>query len=125
GRTKVDVTMKATSTQLEQLVVTGFGTTQEKGSVTSAVSTISSDEIKNSPVTSANSLLQGRSSGVQVISNSGVAGGGLRVKIRGTSSITGGSEPLYIVDGVPLQGDQFGISTAGMTNSPLSYLDPS
>lgn len=118
-----NVTLQQQAIGLEELTVVGYGV-QKEGVLTSSISTIKSESIQNVPSVSANSLLQGRSSGVQVSSTSGAPGAGLRIKIRGTTSIAGNSEPLYIIDGVPVQTGDFGMGTGGATTSAMAYLNP-
>lgn len=119
----INVVLKSEVAQLENLVVVGYGA-QEEGVLTSSITTIRAEAIENVSVVSPSELLQGRTSGVQVSSTSGAPGAGLRIKIRGTTSISGSSEPLYIVDGVPIQTGSFGLGTGGATTSAMAYLDP-
>lgn len=86
--------------KLDEVVVVGYGS-QLKKDITGSVSTIDSESFESRPNTQVGSLLQGQTSGVQVISGSGKPSGGFSVRIRGTNSINASSEPLYVVDGVP------------------------
>ena len=85
---------------LDQVVVVGYGT-QKRKNITGSVSVISSKEMEDRPSTQFGSALEGKAAGVQVIRSSGQPQAGFSIRIRGTSTITSGSEPLYIVDGVP------------------------
>ena len=96
----IDLTMTQDIQQLQELVVIGYGQ-QEKKDLTGSVSSISADKIKAVPMTSFDQALQGRAPGVLVRQNSGELDGSFNVQIRGVAS-TGNTQPLYVVDGVPL-----------------------
>jgi len=83
---------------LEEVVVVGYGT-QKRSDLTGSVSSISASDIRNTVATSADNILRGKSSGVQVTTTSHQPGGGTSVQIRGNNSINTGSEPLYVIDG--------------------------
>lgn len=101
GRTILDVVMKADVAALREVVVIGYGTIEKKD-LSSAITQVDGELLHNQPVASAEAVLVGKSTGVQVISNSGAPGSGVTVRIRGASSLSnGGNEPLYVVDGVP------------------------
>ncbi|MDF2187955.1 TonB-dependent receptor [Paraflavitalea sp. CAU 1676] len=120
------VVLKKSSTQLEDIVVTGYST-QRKRFIAGAITTVGGDEIKNSPAAGFNQLLQGKASGVQVLSNSGVAGGSITFRIRGNNSINASSDPLYIIDGVFVSNAetiQTGLGQQQPTN-PLATINPS
>ncbi len=101
GRSEVNVVMQEDITTLEQVVVIGYGT-QEKKDITGAVAVIGDEAFESRPNTQFGNLIQGKTAGVQVISPSGKPSAGFSMRIRGTSSIAGSSEPLYVVDGVPV-----------------------
>jgi TonB-linked SusC/RagA family outer membrane protein len=111
--TELIISMSENVQQIEELVVVGYGV-QKKMDVSASISTISTKDLKGVPVTSSESLLQGRAAGVQVANNSGAPGSTVSVKIRGVVT-TGDSEPLYVVDGMPMAaggGDnKFGINS--------------
>ena len=96
----INVQMQEDASILDEVVLVGYGS-QLKKDITGAVATIDGDSFESRPNTQVGSLLQGQSSGVQVISSSGKPSGGFSVRIRGTNSINASSEPLYVVDGVP------------------------
>jgi TonB-dependent starch-binding outer membrane protein SusC len=102
GRQNLSVTMEEDQQQLEEVVVIGFGV-QKKAVVTGAISKVKSEDLENMPVVRLEQSLQGRTSGVRVTSASGQPGEGATVRIRGTTSINN-SEPLYVVDGIPILG---------------------
>jgi len=111
GRTTIDVAMQSDLSQLEEVVVVGYGT-QKKSDVTGSVGSVSTKEIKATPITGLAQSMQGRVAGVQVQQTSNAPGGGVSIRIRGGNSLQGGNEPLYVVDGFPLSNE------AGPTLNP-------
>jgi TonB-dependent starch-binding outer membrane protein SusC len=99
GRTDLDVSLKSETSAMSNLVVVGYGTVRKKD-ITGAVSTVKFNEKEAAQITSVDKLLQGRAAGVEVNTGSAAPGGAVNVRIRGLSSISGGTEPLYVVDGV-------------------------
>jgi TonB-dependent starch-binding outer membrane protein SusC len=95
----INVIMQSDLAKLDEVVVVGYGS-QKKKDVTGAVAVISSKELESRPSTQFGNSLEGKAAGIQVIRSSGQPQAGFSIKIRGTSSITSGSDPLYIVDGV-------------------------
>lgn len=125
GLSTVNVTMVADNLALEEIVVIGYGT-ERKSLISDAISSISSQQIEDLPVSSVDGILQGQSSGVQVMQNSGTPGGEMSVRIRGLTSISGSSQPLYIIDGIPVTTGDYGqLSYSGQGSSALSDLNPS
>ncbi|MEX0882844.1 MAG: carboxypeptidase-like regulatory domain-containing protein, partial [Cyclobacteriaceae bacterium] len=98
GRSVVDVVFSEGAQSLEEVVVVGYGTQREKD-LTSAISTIRSDDIIKTPNSQAMQSLQGRVAGVQIVSN-GAPGAAPTVRVRGIGSFEGGAAPLYVVDGM-------------------------
>ena len=96
----IDVLMDA-GVLIDEVVVTGYQT-QRKVDLTGSVSSLSSDQFMQTNPLSLEQALKGKISGVQVMNNDGAPGGGITIKIRGASSITAGSSPLYVIDGFPL-----------------------
>ncbi|HXS58790.1 MAG TPA: TonB-dependent receptor plug domain-containing protein, partial [Hanamia sp.] len=102
GRSSISVTLAPSSAKsLDQVVIVGYGS-QRKKYLTGAVSVISSADISDRPIVNVGEALQGKAAGVEVTSNSGKPGAGLTIRVRGSSSISAGNDPLYVVDGVPL-----------------------
>lgn len=99
-----DVVLKEAATQLDQVVVTGYSNVELRKS-TGAVSVMKMDQIKDSPLKNIDQMLQGQLAGVNVTAISGRPGEAAKVRIRGTNTITGNAEPLWVIDGVPLQKD--------------------
>jgi TonB-dependent starch-binding outer membrane protein SusC len=104
GRSTIDVSLVADIQSLSEVVVVGYGS-QLKKEVTGAVQTVSSAELKDIPVSTVAQKLQGRLAGVQINQTTGKPGQGMNVRIRGQLSVTGGSDPLYVVDGFPITGN--------------------
>lgn len=99
------ISLKAGEAQnLNEVVVVGFGTKIKKD-LTGNIARVKGSEIANTPVANFNSALQGRASGVFVEANSGKVGEGIKVRIRGAGSLSASNDPLYVVDGVPLNTD--------------------
>ncbi|MDB5010805.1 MAG: putative outer membrane protein, partial [Mucilaginibacter sp.] len=123
GKTVINVTLQDKPSALNEVVVIGYGTQQKKDLV-SAVSTVKGDDIQNLPVATPQSLIQGRAAGIQVVQNSGAPGSAVTVRIRGTTSINAGNDPLYIIDGVPVEsGSLSSINLSGSQTSALAGLD--
>ncbi len=102
NRQTITVQMESLATQLDQVVVVGYGI-QKKKDLTGSVSSVTAETIAKVPVTSIDQALQGRASGVQVTNNDGAPGNSVTVVIRGVGSL-GNNDPLYVVDGYPIQG---------------------
>jgi TonB-dependent starch-binding outer membrane protein SusC len=114
---------------LEEVVVVGYGSVR-KVDATGAVNSVSEKDFNKGINTSVEQLMQGRVAGVNITQNSGQPGGGINVRIRGTSSVRNGNNPLFVVDGVPLSGDDVspgtGTNNIGSTapKNPLNFLNP-
>ena len=131
GRNKIEVTLEPSSEALEELVVVGYGT-QKRSDITGSVASLSEDQMRQTIVTNADQMLQGKVAGVQVTQNSGAPGGATSVRIRGASSLNSSNEPLYIIDGVPMGGstsiggfEWMGGSNGQTTVNPLASIAPS
>jgi TonB-linked SusC/RagA family outer membrane protein len=114
GKTKIDVSLRASFEDLKEVVVIGYGV-QRRKDVNVSISSVQAQDIENLKQVSVDQMLQGKVAGVSVTNNSGAPGGAASVRVRGTTSITGTNEPLYIIDGVPISGDATGKSTSGQT----------
>ena len=97
----MNVVLKEDAEVLEEVVVTGYGTTKKRDLVT-AVSSVSADQLKDIPVASAAEALQGKLSGVSVVTTEGSPDADVKIRVRGGTSLTQSSDPLYIVDGFPV-----------------------
>ncbi len=118
NKTVVDVSLEIDNKALEEVVVVGYGT-QRKIETTGSIASVKADELTQLPISNVAQGLQARVSGVQISQNTGAPGGNISVRIRGTNSINGNSEPLYVVDGIQ-------ISNGGGINdvSPLATINP-
>lgn len=117
-RTRIDVQLEEDVATLQEVVVVGYGE-MRRADLTSAQTSISSKDIERTVNTTIEQAIQGRAAGVYVTQNTGAPGGGISVNIRGINSISGTNEPLYVVDGVQIQGS---VSPSG--SNPLSALNP-
>ena len=97
----INVVLKENSEVLEEVVVTGYGTTKKRDLVTS-VASVGADQLKDIPVTSAAEALQGKLAGVSVTTTEGSPDADVKIRVRGGTSLTQSSDPLYIVDGFPV-----------------------
>jgi len=135
-RSVIDVVLAESAESLGEVVVIGYGT-QKRTDVNSSISSVNADDIKDLSQVSVDQMLQGKAAGVTVTNNSGKPGSSVSIKIRGTSSLSGTNEPLYIIDGVPISGDATNKSTSGrpvaggnfsnagnIAVSPLSSINP-
>ena len=113
GRGIINVESPEEAIALDAVVAIGYGTVR-KADITTAVSTVSTEDINLRPVTEASGFIQGKVAGVQVQQTSGLPGGGMTVRIRGASSIASSNDPLYVVDGVPV----------GEGSYAIAYLSP-
>lgn len=113
GRGVINVESSEEAIALDAVVAIGYGTVK-KADLTTAVSTVSTEDINLRPVTEASGFIQGKVAGVQVQQTSGLPGGGMTVRIRGASSIASSNDPLYVVDGVPV----------GEGSYAIAYLSP-
>jgi TonB-linked SusC/RagA family outer membrane protein len=126
----LNVSMRSQAVQLNPVVSIGYGT-QRLSDVTGAVSTVNTAVLEKSPIATIDQMLQGTSPGVQVTTASSEPGGAISIRIRGASSITGNSEPLYVIDGFPIENDITGsaVGNGGRDRTtppnPLVTLNPS
>ncbi|WPP48019.1 SusC/RagA family TonB-linked outer membrane protein [Catalinimonas niigatensis] len=104
SQTNIDLALMPDIQSLSEVVVVGYGT-QKKSDLTGSVAQVKSEQINAFPTANMLQSLSGRAPGVQVLQTTGAPGAGTSVRIRGTSSIQGGNEPLYVVDGFPFSGN--------------------
>ncbi len=128
GKTSVEVSLVATGTNLNEVVVTGYGTARRKD-LTGATATVREKDFNKGTYTSPDQLIQGKAAGVLVINNTGQPGGSTTVRIRGSSSIRSGNQPLFVVDGVPLSGGSArpggnGADYGNDGGNPLNFINP-
>ena len=120
GKTVVNLAMQTSDKNLSEVIVTGYQTVRKR-EVAAAISKISAEDIENLPIPNFAQAMQGRAAGVAVSAANGVPGGSLSVVIRGVGSISAGSTPLYVVDGIQLNTGTGSINTQ---NNPLNFLNP-
>jgi TonB-linked SusC/RagA family outer membrane protein len=121
NQTVIDVKLVSDARSLSEVVVTGFGS-QIKRDLTGNIAQVKGTEIQNMPVASVDAALQGRAAGVYVNSGSGKLGQAINVRVRGNSSISASSQPLYVVDGMPITTSDLSNSGGGSTN-PLADIN--
>jgi TonB-dependent starch-binding outer membrane protein SusC len=124
NRTIIDVQLSANESALSEIVVVGYGEQSKKLS-TQSISQISSKNIKDIPALSPQQLLQGQAAGVQMVGSSGLLGANPLIRIRGAASITGGGQPLFVVDGVPLNDGTLSTAQGAPVGlNPLMNINP-
>ena len=103
---KASTTLQEDSKMMDEVVVIGYGSVK-KGDVTNAVAKVKGDQLKDRPVSNVASALQGELAGVEIRTTSGAPGSGVQINVRGATSIneSGNSNPLFVVDGVPMDED--------------------
>jgi TonB-linked SusC/RagA family outer membrane protein len=124
NRVVINVEMADNPTLLNEVVVTGYNTTQQKD-VISSISTIKAERFKNIPIAGFDQALQGQVAGAQVTQSSGTPGGGIKIQIRGVTSINASNRPLMIVDGIAVADgavSQFGYG--GQQDNALAAFNP-
>jgi TonB-linked SusC/RagA family outer membrane protein len=117
GQSVINVIISEDVKGLKELVVVGYGT-QQRGTITGAIASVSTRSIENQPLTGLDQAMAGQVAGVRVAQTTGTPGGGATVRVRGTGSIGAGNEPLYVIDGFPVEGDY------SRNYNPLSTINP-
>lgn len=118
ARTTIDITLPDDSKSLQEVVVVGYGS-QRRQDVTGAIASISSTDFQKGNIVNPEQLVQGKLAGVSITPPSGQPGGTSQIRIRGGSSLNASNDPLYVIDGVPV--DNNGITGA---SNPLSFINP-
>ena len=103
GKSNINISMSEEAIGIDEVVAIGYGT-QKKKDITSAIAVVNSQDMARTPVANVVNALEGLSPGVEVQSNQGKPGTEADVRIRGVSSISGATEPLYVIDGIPQSG---------------------
>ncbi len=122
GRTVIDVSLAPDITTLDEVVVVGYGETERK-KLTESISIVDAELIESFPAPSFDYIMQGAATGVQVAPVGGQPGGGVAIRIRGISSLTSSNSPLYVVDGVPINGGN--LTDDALTGNGLANINPS
>lgn len=129
NQTNINITLASADQILSDVVVIGYGTARRRD-LTGAVASVREKDFNKGVIISPDQAIQGKAAGVMVINNSGQPGGATTVRIRGTSSIRSGQQPLYVVDGVQLSGSSArpGASGSGIGSTPgtnpLNFINP-
>lgn len=117
SRSIINVSLDTDIAALEEVVVVGYGN-QDRRDITSSVSTIRSENIRNLPVAGLDQALVGQAAGVQVNQVTGTPGGGVSIRIRGSGSVGAGDDPLYVIDGFPIT------NNFSQNSNPLTTINP-
>ncbi len=124
NQTVINVTLEPDTDILEEVVITGYGS-EVKGDIIGSITTVSAKDFEDMPVIGMDQALQGQAAGVQVTQSSGTPGGGITVRIRGSTSISASNRPLFIVDGVPVEDGALALrSFGGQNDNALASLNP-
>ncbi|MFT2008288.1 TonB-dependent receptor [Pontibacter sp. 13R65] len=133
NRSLINVTLDADQKMLQQVVVVGYGT-QKKKDLTGSMVSLTSEQLLPTPAASFDQMMQGKVAGTQITQTTGAPGGNVNIVIRGISSITGGNQPLYVIDGYAIgaggsgsdvssfNGNSF--SSSGMANNTANKINP-
>jgi TonB-dependent starch-binding outer membrane protein SusC len=98
----ISISLEIEASSLNEIVLVGYGSSKRKD-LTGSVSTISTKDIENIPFATVDNAIAGKAAGVQVTKTDGTPGGAVRIRVRGSTSLLGGNDPLFVIDGVPLQ----------------------
>lgn len=118
GTNNINISLEEDAAKLDDVVIVGYGTTR-KQDLTGSIAVIGTKDFQKGSITTPEQMLSGKVSGVSITSNSGQPGSGSTIRIRGGSSLRASNDPLFVIDGVPLETG--GISGA---SNPLSFINP-
>ncbi|AVR46711.1 SusC/RagA family TonB-linked outer membrane protein [Christiangramia fulva] len=130
GRSVVNVNLAVDASELEEVVLIGYGQTTVRDA-TGAVASVTAEEFNKGNISSPEELIQGKTAGVQITQASGEPGAGVALRVRGTTSVRSNNNPLFVVDGVPLAGDDTAAGTGDLgfgsssARNPLNFINPS
>jgi len=113
SRAIIDVVLEPESLQMEEVVVTALGITRQKKALGYAVQDLKGDELVKAREANVVNSLSGKVAGVNITSSSGAVGASTRVELRGASSLTGNSQPLYVIDGIPMDNSNYSNAGSG------------
>tara|TARA_R110002073_G_scaffold40547_5_gene114964 strand:- start:68281 stop:71622 length:3342 start_codon:yes stop_codon:yes gene_type:complete len=123
-RSEINVVMKEDAASLDEVLIVGYGT-QTKESLTGSVGLVKSETFEQAPVSTFEQALRGSTPGLQATAVDGAPGGNTQVRIRGIGSITASSEPLYVIDGIPIQAGSIGsIDNGGNSTNVMAGINP-
>ncbi|WP_036156504.1 TonB-dependent receptor [Maribacter forsetii] len=130
GQSNFTIVLEESAAALDEIVVVGYGT-QKKSDLTGSVSSLKSEDLNPGANASVDQMMLGRAAGVQISQSSSAPGGGLSIRIRGASSLNASNEPLYVIDGFPIDnsanltsGGAAEVSENQSPNNPLNSLNP-
>ncbi|HEX8425196.1 TonB-dependent receptor [Hymenobacter sp.] len=123
GRTSFAISLKGDQKALDEVVVIGYGSIK-KSDITGSVASVRTDDILKTIPTSINQGLQGQVAGVQVNRSDGAPGAGISLTIRGANTLSGSTEPLYVIDGIPFTSPSPTGGGSGQSTNALSYINP-
>ena len=125
GRTQINIALKPDAQFLEDAIVVAYGTVRREAN-TGSVSSVKNEQLASVPATSVDKMLSGKMAGVSITSGSGQPGSTSTIRVRGTSSINAGNEPLWVVDGIPVMAEDFRqLSNVGVGGgSSSTFLNP-
>lgn len=112
NRSQINISLQSTASNLEEVVVMGYGTVN-KSDVTGAISSVKLKDVNQTKSVSITEALQGKLAGVNIVTNTGEPGGAITFNIRGMTSVTGSNQPLIVIDGQPIE-SSFGSTSAGI-----------
>ena len=131
GQSTINVTLQEDATALDEVVIIGYGQTTVKDA-TGSVAAVTAEDFNGGVISSPEQLIQGKTAGVNIQQTSGEPGAGIQVNIRGSNSVRANNNPLFVVDGVPLfgentdaQGTTGGTAGNADVGNPLNFLNPS
>ncbi|RKD92744.1 TonB-dependent receptor [Mangrovibacterium diazotrophicum] len=123
GQANIDVVLEEETLGIDEVVVVGYGT-QKKSDIISSIATMDAEKLNERPVNKVDQALIGQMAGVRVQQTSGLPGQGFSIQVRGTGSISANNEPLYVVDGFPLEVSPQSSSGGFSNGNPLTNLNP-
>ncbi len=125
GQTTLEIYLEVITANLDEVIVIGYGTTTVKDATGSLVA-VASEDFNRGVISSPEQLIQGKAAGVQITESSGEPGASIEVRIRGSNSVRSNNNPLFVVDGVPLDGGATSTTNSNRPpRNPLNFLNPS
>ena len=113
GRAVIDVVLQSESVEMKEVVVTALGITREKKAIGYAVQDVKGEDLVKAREANVINSLSGKVAGVNITSSSGAVGASTRVELRGASSLTGSNQPLYVIDGIPMDNSNYSTANSG------------
>jgi TonB-linked SusC/RagA family outer membrane protein len=118
----INISMEPASSDLNEVVVVGYGT-QKRGDVTTAISSLKAADVNNFTGSGVDKAMTGKLAGVQVLEPNGAPGAGISISIRGKSTVTAGTQPLYVIDGIPLSEANANGNNLAIPQNPLNTIN--